>query len=138
RSTRDLTGSRVWAVEIYEINHPVPNSVELWPAASVTAASGASGSLPSLASLASVPGPIVFDGDLIPDLDITHRVETDSNRARERFFGITRGQDATSSLTEAEAAEVPDYRPWDSEQLASTTTYLGVESLRASSSIATD
>ena len=138
RSTRDLTGSRVWAVEIYEINHPVPNSVELWPAASVTAASGASGSLPSLASLASVPGPIVFDGDLIPDLDITHRVETDSNRARERFFGITRGQDATSSLTAEEAGEVPDYRPWDGEQLASTATYLGVESLRASSSIATD
>lgn len=135
---RDVAGVKVSAVEIYEIRREVAAPVELWPVSSVPAVAGASEVLPALATLAAGSGPVILDGDVVEGFAATDRIETDGYRARERFFGVTRGQDVTSSLSRDDDETVPDYRPWADRDLRSVVDLDGAKSVTASSSIATD
>ncbi|MGE9807693.1 MULTISPECIES: alpha-(1-_3)-arabinofuranosyltransferase domain-containing protein [unclassified Janibacter] len=134
----DASGARVRPVEIYELPGRTASPVEVWRAADVTAASGASEDLAALAESGLATGPVLFDGDRNDLLDPTRRVETDGNRARIRWFGAPRGQDGTSTLTSDAAKGAPDYHVWSDGSLRTTTTYTGIEDVRASSSMADD
>lgn len=136
RSFQNEAGVRVQPVEIYDLGAAAP-LVQVWAAEDVLAASGASEALPTLAD-AGWSGPVVFDGDSARALTPGTRVDTDTYRARERFFGSVRGRDSTSSLTLTEDTGVRDYRPWAAEALRSTTQISGVAAVTASSSLATD
>ncbi len=139
RATTDLTGATRAPVEIYELVGTPAAPVETYPMSSVLTVSGASESLLPLAD-AGMTGPVVFDGDHLAGLGETARVETDGFRARNRYFGATRGQDVTAALTASQArgAGVRDYLPWPDPALRSTVTYTGLAAVSASSSVADD
>lgn len=134
----DATGERVFPVEVYDINRPVAAPLELWRARDVTAASGASEDLVRLADARLLQAPVVFDGDRSGALTPSRRFDTDGMRTRARWFGAARGQDLTSTLTEADGRDAPDYLPWEDDDLRSSVTYRGISGVEATSSIAED
>ena len=58
-------------------------------------------------------GLAVLDGDRVEGVDPGRRAVTDGYRARERWFGATRGRDTSSTLAADELDGTRDYRPWD-------------------------
>ena len=87
---------------------------------------------------AGIGGLAVLDGDRVPGVDPGQRVVTDGYRARERWFGATRGRDTSSTLAADELAGTRDYRPWDDLARHSVTAFTGIAGVDASSSLATD
>ena len=87
---------------------------------------------------AGLGGLAVLDGDRVPGVDPGQRVVTDGYRARERWFGATRGRDTSSTLAADELAGTRDYRPWDDLARHSVTAFTGIAGVDASSSLATD
>ncbi|WP_157044432.1 alpha-(1-_3)-arabinofuranosyltransferase domain-containing protein, partial [Nostocoides australiense] len=120
----DITGTRVAPVEIYAVTGRAAPRASLWPVTSVPVVSGASEVLPALAESGLAQGPVRFDGDADPG-ETNPRIETDSFRARDRYFGATRGQDVTRTLTAGESDASTDYFPWPHGRLRSTITYGG-------------
>lgn len=134
----DVTGERVFPVEVYSLPGRAADSLELWDVADGIRASGASEDLVRLADAGLLHGPVVFDGDAATTAQPLPRVETDGLRTRKRWFGAPRGQDLTSTLTAARGRDAPDYLPWADPSLRSSVTYRGIADVRASSSIAED
>lgn len=129
------SGELVRPIEIYDLGEAAP-TLQTFPTEAVVAASGASEALPLLRE-AGVEGPVLFDGDATPALIPQWRWDTDSYRARDRFFGALRGRDATSSLYAAQDLQARDYRPWEDPALRSRLVSSGVTEVSASSSLAT-
>lgn len=134
----DSAGERVFPVEVYDLTGRTSESLELWPVRGVTGASGASEDLLRLADVGLLTGPVVFDGDRTGAVTPQGRVDTDGMRMRQRWFGAPRGQDLTSTLTEAEGLDAPDYLPWTETSLRSSVTYQGIDDVEATSSMAVD
>ncbi len=101
--------------------------------------SGAAEALPALRDTGLVGGPVVFDSDVedVAEWSGNERVETDSLRARERYFGAVRGQDVTSGLDALAAAGADDFLPVPDLGRRSLTTVSGAR-VEASGSVATD
>ncbi len=135
RAGTDFTGQRVRPVEIYAIDGAAAGALTSWPSASLPVVSGASEALPLLRESGLASGPVIFDGDAAAG-STAPRIETDTFRARRRFFGVVRGQDATRGLTAAEAARAPDYLPWPAMSRRAVTAYGGgITDVTASSAI---
>lgn len=134
----DAVGERVSPVEIYSIPGQAASDLELWSAARVRGASGASENLSSLADAGLLDAPVIFDGDRTADLVPSTHIETDGYRLRQRWFGATRGQDLTTTLTRTAGSRAPDYLPWSDEGLHSAVDYEGIAGISASSSMAED
>ncbi len=132
----DASGERVFPVEVYDLGPAAPLAVTE-PVADVVAVSGGPEDLLPVAD-AGFPGLAVLDGDRVAGVDPGHRVVTDGYRARERWFGATRGRDTSSTLTAGELAGTRDYRPWDDLGRHSVTAFTGISGVEASSSLATD
>ena len=124
KARQDLTGERISPVEIFAIDGSAARRATLWPALSVPGVSGASEALPSLQQNAIAMGPVIFDGDAPPGSQAP-RIETDSFRARTRYFGAPRSHDITRTLTAQEAADSTDYFPWPDPALRSVIRYGG-------------
>jgi arabinofuranan 3-O-arabinosyltransferase len=131
----DAGGVRVQPVEVYDLGQAAAMA-QVWPVAAVTGASGASEALSDLRE-SGVGGPVVFDGDAVEGLTLATHVSTDSNRARERFFGVTRGRDVSSTLTARDDVGVDDYRVGD-PSARSTLEVSGPTGVTASSSLGTE
>ncbi|GAA1787737.1 alpha-(1-_3)-arabinofuranosyltransferase [Nostocoides veronense] len=130
------TGQRVSPVEIFALDGEATPPATLWPLASLPVVSGASEALPALQESALAAGPVIFDGDASTTANTAPRIETDTLRARTRYFGATRGHDITRTLTLAEAAEGIDYLPWPDLALRSVVTFSGgLASVTASSAL---
>ncbi len=99
--------------------------------------SGAAEALPALRDTGLVGGPVVFDSDVedVAEWSGNERVETDSLRARERYFGAVRGQDVTSGLDALAAAGADDFLP--ALTSASFPTTVSGARVEASGSVAT-
>lgn len=136
-ATVDDTGTRGQPVEIYALDGTAAAPLTAWPSASVPAVSGAAEALPALHESALVDGPVIFDGDGGAAAGAP-RVETDTYRARHRWFGAVRGQDASRGLTASQDAGAPDYRPWGDESLRAVTAYDGIAGVAASSALSDD
>jgi arabinofuranan 3-O-arabinosyltransferase len=136
RSQLDASGERVQPVEVYDLGEAAPLAV-VQPLGDVVAVAGGPEDLAAVLE-AGERGLVVLDGDRTAGLDPGRRVVTDGYRSRSRWFGATRGRDASPTLTESEAIGTPDYRPWADPALASHTRWEGVVSVSASSSVATD
>ncbi|MBK6887714.1 MAG: DUF3367 domain-containing protein [Tetrasphaera sp.] len=137
----DATGSPVAPVEIFALDGGATTPLTLIPAPALPVVSGASEALPTLRDAGLVAGPVVFDGDVpaadasAADANANARIETDTLRARHRFFGATRGQDASRGLTAAEARTAPDYLPWSDPRLRSVTAYGQIAGVSATSAL---
>lgn len=134
RSFQDDSRERVQPVEVYDLGSAAPLA-QVWSSADVTGASGAPEALSDLRG-AGVTGPVLFDGDATATLVPGHRVETDGYRARERFFGATRGRDASASLDAERDMTVRDYRPWQQGELRSVRIPTAGVTVIASTSLA--
>ncbi len=132
----DASGERVFPVEVYDLGPAAPLAVTE-PVADVVAVSGGPEDLLPVAD-AGIGGLAVLDGDRVPGVDPGQRVVTDGYRARERWFGATRGRDTSSTLAADELAGTRDYRPWDDLARHSVTAFTGIAGVEASSSLATD
>ncbi len=132
----DASGERVFPVEVYDLGTAAPLAVTE-PVADVVAVSGGPEDLLPVAD-AGIGGLAVLDGDRVPGVDPGQRVVTDGYRARERWFGATRGRDTSSTLAADELAGTRDYRPWDDLARHSVTAFTGIAGVDASSSLATD
>ena len=131
----DASGERVFPVEIYDIGAAAPLAVTA-PVSEVIGVSGGPEDLLAVAD-AGVRGLAVLDGDRVAGVDPGRRVVTDGYRARERWFGATRGRDTSSTLAADELEGTRDYRPWDDLSLHSVTAFEGIAGVTASSSLAT-
>ncbi|HSO65682.1 MAG TPA: alpha-(1-_3)-arabinofuranosyltransferase family protein, partial [Ornithinibacter sp.] len=132
----DASGERVFPVEVYDIGTAAPLAVTQ----PVSDAVGVSGGPEDLLAVADegVDGLTVLDGDLVDGVDPGRRVVTDGYRARERWFGATRGRDTSSTLAADELVGTRDYRPWDDLSRHAVTAFGGgVSGVAASSSLAT-
>jgi arabinofuranan 3-O-arabinosyltransferase len=136
-ATTDDTGTRGQPVEIYAIDGAAAAPLTAWPASAVPAVSGAAEALPALHESGLVDGPVIFDGDGGAAAGAP-RVETDTYRARHRWFGAVRGQDASRGLTASQDVGAPDYRPWGDESLRAVTAYDGIAGVAASSALSDD
>ncbi|MFN8098204.1 MAG: alpha-(1-_3)-arabinofuranosyltransferase family protein [Dermatophilaceae bacterium] len=134
RAESDFTGQRVRPVEIYAIDGTAASALTSWPSASLPVVSGASEALPLLRESGLAGGPVIFDGDATAT-STAPRIETDTFRARHRFFGVTRGQDASRGLTATEAGDAPDYLPWPALARRAVTAYGEIADVTASSAI---
>jgi arabinofuranan 3-O-arabinosyltransferase len=132
----DASGERVFPVEVYDLGGAAPLAVTE-PVADVVAVSGGPEDLLGVAD-AGRGGLAVLDGDRVSGVDPGQRVVTDGYRARERWFGATRGRDTSSTLATDELAGTRDYRPWDDLTEHSVTAFTGIAGVGASSSLATD
>ncbi len=133
----DASGERVFPVEVYDVGSAAPVAVTQ-PTDSVVGVAGGAEDLARVLESGST-GLVVLDGDRPPGLDPGRRVVTDGYRARDRWFGASRGRDASSTLSAAEVPGTTDYRPWpDDAGFASHVLWGGVRDVRASSSLATD
>ena len=132
----DASGERVFPVEIYDLGPAEPMAVTV-PVTEVVGMSGGPEDLLAAAD-AGLGGLTVLDGDATAGVDPGSRVATDGYRARERWFGATRGRDTSSTLTADEVEGTRDYRPWDDLSLHSVTEVDGIAGVSASSSLATD
>ena len=132
----DASGERVFPVEIYDLGPAEPMAVTV-PVTEVVGMSGGPEDLLAAAD-AGLGGLTVLDGDATAGVDPGSRVATDGYRARERWFGATRGRDTSSTLTADEVEGTRDYRPWDDLSLHSVTELDGIAGVSASSSLATD
>ncbi len=136
-STRlDASGDRVFPVEVYDLGEAAPLAV-VQPLDGVVAVAGGPEDLASVLE-AGEEGLVLLDGDRPEGLEPGRRVVTDGYRVRDRWFGGTRGRDASPTLTAEEAAAATDYRPWDHLTLGSHVRWEGIDSVTASSSVATD
>ena len=88
----DPSGERVFPVEVYDIGKAAPLAVTQ-PVSDTVAVSGGPEDLLAVAD-AGVDGLAVLDGHRVPGVDPGRRVVTDGYRARERWFGATRGRDS--------------------------------------------
>ena len=132
----DASGERVFPVEVYDVGAAAPLAVTQ-PVADTVAVSGGPEDLLEVAD-AGVEGLAVLDGDRVPGVEPGRRVVTDGYRARERWFGATRGRDTSSTLAADELEDTRDYRPWaDLTRHAVTTFDGGVAGVTATSSLAT-
>ncbi len=131
----DASGERVFPVEIYDIG-PAASMAVTAPLTDVVAVSGGPEDLLAVAD-AGVGGLVVLDGDRLEGVEPGRRVVTDGYRARERWFGATRGRDTSSTLTADEVEGTRDYRPWEDLSLHSVAELDGIAGVRASSSLAT-
>ncbi|MDN5715797.1 MAG: alpha-(1-_3)-arabinofuranosyltransferase [Janibacter sp.] len=134
----DITGEPVFPVEVYAIDGEVQPAATLWDPTQVLGATGASEDLARLADAGMGERPFIFDGDRTTHFTPRATVTTDGFRARTRWFGATRGQDTTDTLSRRELAGASDYLPWDDESLRSTVSVEGIRSVTASSSVARD
>ncbi|QIM20974.1 DUF3367 domain-containing protein [Phycicoccus sp. HDW14] len=132
----DASGERVWPVEVYDLGSSAPRAV-VQDVGDVVSVAGGAEDLGAVRE-AGEQGLVVLDGDGVRGLTPGRRVVTDGYRARDRWYGTTRGRDATSTLTTAGVRGTTDYRPWPTTDLASTTTWRGIASVSASSSVAAD
>ncbi|HET7763247.1 MAG TPA: alpha-(1-_3)-arabinofuranosyltransferase family protein [Phycicoccus sp.] len=131
----DASGERVFPVEVYDLGAPAPLAVTE-DLGAVTAVAGGPEDLADVLE-SGESGLVVLDGDRPEGVALGRRVVTDGYRERNRWFGATRGRDASSTLTAAEALATDDYRPWSDPSLASSVSWEGVASVSASSSLAT-
>ena len=132
----DLSGERVFPVEVYDIGKAAPLAVTQ-PVSDTVAVSGGPEDLLAVAD-AGVDGLAVLDGHRVPGVDPGRRVVTDGYRARERWFGATRGRDSSSTLAADQLEGTRDYRPWDDLARHAVTAFTGgVAGVSASSSLAT-
>jgi arabinofuranan 3-O-arabinosyltransferase len=133
----DATGDRVFPVEVYDLGGNRSVAV-VQPLAGVVGVAGGAEDLARVLE-SGESGLVVLDGDRPPSFRTGRRVVTDGYRARDRWYGTTRGRDATSTLTVDEVPGSTDYRPWtDDADLASHTAWRGVAAVSASSSVASD
>lgn len=132
----DLGGDRVQPVEIYRLGEPSP-LLSTQDVDDVVAVRGGAEDLPSVAD-AGLGGLAVLEDDLVPGVEPGRRVLTDGYRARQRWFGATRGRDVSSTLTRAGLDGSRDYRPWPDTGRHAVVVLDGVRSVTASSSVATD
>lgn len=138
RPFEDITGEYVSPLEVYEIEGAVAAPMALWPASDVVGSNGATDDLITLADAGLPARPVVFDGDRVEGFSPGRDVLTDGLRARHRYFGATRGQDATPTLTSVQQTDARDYRPWPSPELLSSVAYRDIRDVTASSSLADD
>lgn len=131
----DASGERVFPVEVYDLGAASDLAVTQ-PVADVVAVSGGPEDLLDVAD-AGVEGLAVLDGDRVAGVDPGRRVVTDGYRARERWFGATRGRDTSSTLAADELEGTRDYRPWADLSRHAVTVFSGVAGVSASSSLAT-
>jgi arabinofuranan 3-O-arabinosyltransferase len=132
----DSSGERVFPVEVYDIGSAAPLAVTQ-PVSDTVAVSGGPEDLLAVSD-AGVDGLAVLDGHRVPGVDPGRRVVTDGYRARERWFGATRGRDTSSTLAADQLAGTRDYRPWDDLSRHAVTAFTGgVAGVSASSSLAT-
>ncbi len=136
-STRlDASGERVFPVEVYDVG-PASGLAVTEPLDAVVGVAGGAEDLARVLESGSA-GLVVLDGDRPAGLEVGRRVVTDGYRARDRWFGATRGRDASSTLSAAEVPGTTDYRPWEDDTgLASHVRWAGIRAVRASSSLAT-
>jgi arabinofuranan 3-O-arabinosyltransferase len=132
----DASGERVQPVEVYDLGEAAPLAV-VQPLGDVVAVAGGPEDLAAVLE-AGERGLVLLDGDRPEGLEPGRRVVTDGYRARDRWYGTTRGRDASSTLTRSDAVHSTDYRPWADPALASHVRWEGIESVTASSSVATD
>jgi arabinofuranan 3-O-arabinosyltransferase len=130
----DLSGERVQPVEVYDLGPAAPLLVTQ-PVDDVVGVRGGSEDLPAVAD-AGVEGLTVLEGDAVDGVVPGRSVLTDGYRARERWFGATRGQDVSSTLARGTLEGSRDYRPWADLDLHSVVTVDGVAGVTASSSLA--
>ena len=131
----DASGERVFPVEVYDIGAAAPLAVTE-PVSDVVAVSGGPEDLLPVAD-AGLGGLAILDGDRVAGVDPGRRVVTDGYRARERWFGATRGRDTSSTLAADELEGTRDYRPWADLSRHAVTSFEGVSGVSASSSLAT-
>lgn len=135
RAGQAVTGERIAPVEIFAIDGVAAPRASLWPSTSIPSVSGASEALPSLHQYQVANGPVIFDGDAPPGLRAP-RIETDSFRARTRYYGASRSHDITRTLTATEAPASTDYFPWPDPALRSVVSYGGgVRAVSASTAL---
>ncbi|MEO6019236.1 MAG: alpha-(1-_3)-arabinofuranosyltransferase family protein [Knoellia sp.] len=134
----DGTGERVYPIEVYTLAGPIAPELDLWDASDVVGATGASEDLARLDEAGLDGRPVIFDGDRTRYVVPVHTMVTDGFRARARWFGAPRGQDATSGLDAQAAQGARDYLPWPEVDRRSLVAYDGIRAVWASSSIAED
>jgi arabinofuranan 3-O-arabinosyltransferase len=132
----DASGERAFPVEVYDLGAAAPLAVTQ-PVSDAVAVSGGPEDLLAVAD-AGVDGLAVLDGDAVAGVEPGRRVVTDGYRARERWFGATRGRDTSSTLAADELEGTRDYRPWEDLSRHAVTAFGGgVAAVGASSSLAT-
>ena len=131
---RDVSGARVHPVEIYELEGPVAGPFMIQAMSDLVSATGSGDDLHTLADAGLGDRTVLFDGDRTAMVEGLPLVLTDGTRARERYFGGVRGEDASATLSAADLPGSRDYRPTGDRQL-STVSYRGLASLEASSSL---
>ncbi len=131
----DASGERVFPVEVYDVGS-ASGLVLTQPTDSVVGVAGGAEDLARVLESGNT-GLVVLDGDRPADLEVGRRVVTDGYRARDRWFGATRGRDASSTLSASDVPGTTDYRPWEDDTgLSSHVLWAGVRDVRASSSLA--
>lgn len=134
----DVAGNAIHPVEVYRIGGSVAAPVEIWDVDDLVAANGAADDLLTLADSGLGGRPVLFDGDHSTRVEPGISALSDGLRARTRFFGGIRGQDATTTLTRSDTAGARDYLPWSSPTLLSYAVHRGIADVSASSSLAED
>lgn len=129
-------GHLVSPVEVYRLDGDVAGEFTVHPAEDVLQANGASDDVFTIADAGMGSRPVIFDGDSAGRQIGGTRVLTDGLRARDRFFGAPRGEDASATLSVETVEGTRDYRPWAAESLMSTTSLDGISTITASSSLA--
>lgn len=133
---QDLTGERVFPVEVYRVEGPVADPVTIWDASEMVSASGTSDDLSRLADAGLSGRAVIFDGDRTDAVIPGVSVATDGLRVRNRFFGAPRGEDLTQTLTSDQGTSARDYLSEGEEPGRTTVQYADVVDIRASSSLA--
>lgn len=130
-----ITGEELAPVEVYDLG-AADSAASLTPLAAVAVVRGGPEDLLAVAD-AGLAGPVVLDDDAPVDLATGDLVLTDGYRGRARWFGATRGRDASATLLRSELDGARDYRPWPSLDRYAVLRLEGLAGLAASSSVAT-
>lgn len=134
RTFTDVSGERVRPVEIYELTGVVAGPFTAQKASTLVSATGSGDDLHTLADAGLGDRTVIFDADRSQITESLPLVLTDGTRARERYFGSIRGEDATATLAPRDLPGTRDYRPAGDEHL-SFMSYPGLAALEASSSL---